>query len=64
MKVSFIEIYKEEAKDLLEFEGTSKDLHIREDEKGNTSKFSLLLDAPRKVQAFLKIITVQVLDGF
>ena len=39
VKVSFIEIYKEEAKDLLEFEGTSKDLHIREDDKGNTSKF-------------------------
>lgn len=35
IKVSFIEIYKEEARDLLEFE--SKELHIREDEKGNTS---------------------------
>ena len=36
LKVSFIEIYKEEARDLLEFE--SKELHIREDDKGNTSK--------------------------
>eukprot|EP00794_Sanderia_malayensis_P016705 gene16705-18399_t len=36
VKVSFIEIYKEEARDLLEFEGTGKDLHIREDDKGNT----------------------------
>eukprot|EP00795_Rhopilema_esculentum_P013146 gene13144-3938_t len=36
LKVSFIEIYKEEVKDLLEFQGDGKDLHIREDEKGNT----------------------------
>ncbi len=36
VKVSFIEIYKEEARDLLEFEGARKDLHIREDDKGTT----------------------------
>ena len=36
LKVSFIEIYREEARDLLEFE--SKELHIREDDKGNTSE--------------------------
>jgi len=34
LKVSFIEIYREEARDLLEFE--TKELHIREDDKGNT----------------------------
>ncbi|KAM6303091.1 kinesin-like protein KIF27 isoform 2-T2 [Podargus strigoides] len=36
VKVSYIEIYKEELRDLLELETSVKDLHIREDEKGNT----------------------------
>ncbi|XP_045154564.1 kinesin-like protein KIF27 isoform X3 [Echinops telfairi] len=36
IKVSYIEVYKEELRDLLELEPSSKDLHIREDEKGNT----------------------------
>uniref|UniRef100_A0A4W3J3Z5 Kinesin family member 27 n=1 Tax=Callorhinchus milii TaxID=7868 RepID=A0A4W3J3Z5_CALMI len=36
VKVSYIEVYKEELRDLLELESTSKELHIREDEKGNT----------------------------
>jgi hypothetical protein len=35
VKVNFIEIYKEELKDLLD--STDKDLQIREDEAGNTS---------------------------
>lgn len=34
VKVNFIEIYKEECKDLLD--STEKDLQIREDESGNT----------------------------
>nr|XP_008101463.1 PREDICTED: kinesin-like protein KIF27 isoform X2 [Anolis carolinensis] len=36
VKVSYIEVYKEEVRDLLELETSMKDLHIREDEKGNT----------------------------
>lgn len=36
IKVSYIEIYKEELRDLLDLETSSKDLHIREDENGNT----------------------------
>lgn len=36
VKVNFIEIYKEELKDLLD--STPKDLQIREDEAGNTRK--------------------------
>jgi hypothetical protein len=36
VKVNFIEIYKEELKDLLD--PTAKDIQIREDENGNTSK--------------------------
>uniref|UniRef100_A0A8C0M653 Kinesin family member 27 n=1 Tax=Canis lupus familiaris TaxID=9615 RepID=A0A8C0M653_CANLF len=36
IKVSYIEVYKEDLKDLLELETSMKDLHIREDEKGNT----------------------------
>ncbi|XP_063722046.1 kinesin-like protein KIF27 isoform X2 [Symsagittifera roscoffensis] len=38
VKVSFIEIYKEELHDLLDSENYPfKNLHIREDEKGNTT---------------------------
>ncbi|XP_016078404.1 PREDICTED: kinesin-like protein KIF27 isoform X2 [Miniopterus natalensis] len=36
LKVSYIEVYKEDLRDLLELETSMKDLHIREDEKGNT----------------------------
>ncbi|NWS62436.1 KIF27 protein, partial [Chunga burmeisteri] len=36
VKVSYIEVYKEELRDLLELEASVKELHIREDEKGNT----------------------------
>uniref|UniRef100_A0A8C3CVW7 Kinesin family member 27 n=1 Tax=Cairina moschata TaxID=8855 RepID=A0A8C3CVW7_CAIMO len=36
VKVSYIEVYKEELRDLLELDTSVKDLHIREDEKGNT----------------------------
>lgn len=36
LRASYIEIYKEELKDLLDLETSSKDLNIREDEKGNT----------------------------
>ncbi|KAM9167260.1 kinesin-like protein KIF27 [Mergus octosetaceus] len=36
VKVSYVEVYKEELRDLLELETSVKDLHIREDEKGNT----------------------------
>lgn len=38
IKVSYIEVYKEELRDLLELEPSMKDLHIREDEKGNTGE--------------------------
>ena len=34
--VSYIEIYKEELRDLLDRETSSKDMHIREDEHANT----------------------------
>ncbi|XP_027490967.1 kinesin-like protein KIF27 isoform X5 [Corapipo altera] len=36
VKVSYIEVYKEELRDLLELETSVKELRIREDEKGNT----------------------------
>lgn len=42
MKVSYIEVYKEELRDLLELETSVKELHIREDEKGNTGRISAL----------------------
>ena len=36
MKVSYIEIYKEELQDLLDVDTSSKELHVREDDQGNT----------------------------
>ncbi|KAM7323043.1 hypothetical protein ACRRTK_018548 [Alexandromys fortis] len=36
VKVSYIEVYKEDLRDLLELETSMKELHIREDDKGNT----------------------------
>lgn len=38
VRVSYLEVYKEEFKDLLEVETASKDIHIRED-KGNIGMF-------------------------
>ncbi|CAH3031197.1 unnamed protein product [Pocillopora meandrina] len=34
--VSYVEIYMEELRDLLDMDTSSKDIHVREDEKGNT----------------------------
>eukprot|EP00105_Crassostrea_gigas_P031495 XP_011454205.1 PREDICTED: kinesin-like protein KIF27 isoform X2 [Crassostrea gigas] len=36
VKVSYIEIYKEELQDLLDIETPANNLHVREDDKGNT----------------------------
>lgn len=42
VKVSYIEVYKEELRDLLDLESSVKELHIREDEKGNTGRLLTL----------------------
>ena len=39
VKISYIEIYKEELRDLLDLETSTRDLHVREDEHGNTSEW-------------------------
>ena len=44
MRVSYIEVYKEELRDLLDMETSSKDMHIREDEQGNTGMCDFLLE--------------------
>lgn len=36
VRVSYMELYREELRDLLELHTVHKELHIREDEKGNT----------------------------
>lgn len=36
MTVSYIEIYMEELRDLLDVDTSSKDMFVREDDKGNT----------------------------
>lgn len=38
VKVSYIEIYKEELQDLLDIETPAGNLHVREDDKGNTGE--------------------------
>ena len=39
VRVSYMELYMEELRDLLELHTTHKELHIREDERGNTGMF-------------------------
>ena len=36
MTVSYVEIYMEELRDLLDVDTSSKDIYVREDDKGNT----------------------------
>lgn len=43
VKVSYMELYREELRDLLELQATQKELHIREDERGNTGNQSFFL---------------------
>ena len=38
IRVSYMELYREELRDLLELHTVHKELHIREDERGNTGK--------------------------
>ena len=40
IRVSYVEIYKEELYDLLDLDTVSKDLNIREDNNGNTGIFA------------------------
>lgn len=39
VRVSYLEVYKEDFRDLLEVETASKDIHIREDDKGNIGTY-------------------------
>jgi hypothetical protein len=54
VKVNFIEIYKEELKDLLD-NSDGKEIHIREDETGNTSKLQWATSVNRTIKS-IKII--------
>lgn len=36
LKVTYMELYREELRDLLEMHPNQKELHIREDKRGNT----------------------------
>lgn len=40
LRVSYVEIYKEELRDLLDGGVNSREIHIREDEQGNTGEVS------------------------
>ncbi|XP_069481965.1 kinesin-like protein KIF27 [Ambystoma mexicanum] len=58
VKVSYIEVYKEDLRDLLEIETSMKDLHIREDEKGNTviiGAKECQVDSAEEVMSLLEI---------
>ena len=45
--MSYIEIYKEDLRDLLDGSGPLGDLHIREDERGNTGLSPAIQVCPR-----------------
>jgi len=70
--VSYIEIYKEELRDLLEPSSDNKqDLHVREDDKGNTGDqtcskmlcFVPYLRSQKSVPAFATEIYLVLLTG-
>lgn len=44
VKVTYMELYREELRDLLDVHPNQKELHIREDKKGNTGNMTALQD--------------------
>ena len=46
MTVSYIEIYMEELRDLLDVDTSSKDIYVREDDKGNTGIICVCVCVP------------------
>lgn len=42
VKVTYMELYREELRDLLDVHPSQKELHIREDKKGNTGNMTKL----------------------
>lgn len=42
VKVTYMELYREELRDLLDVHPSQKELHIREDKKGNTGNMTEL----------------------
>lgn len=59
VRVSYVELYREELRDLLELQNIHKELHIREDERGNTGHFSL--DGTIPSYYLMIILVVQIL---
>lgn len=56
VKVTYMELYREELRDLLDVHPNQKELHIREDKKGNTGNMT-------KLQSyFLQKLTVGTLN--
>lgn len=53
VRVSYMELYKEELRDLLELHTVHKELHIREDERGNTGKEKVFYLAGMQMSLFL-----------
>lgn len=41
--ITYMEVYKEDLRDLLELNTTRKELHIRDDERGNTGNGKVFL---------------------
>ncbi|CAG5923708.1 unnamed protein product [Menidia menidia] len=58
VRVSYIELYKEELRDLLELHTTQKELHIREDEKGNTVLVGVKEVAVTSAEELLSVLMV------
>ena len=64
MTVSYVEIYMEELRDLLDVDTSSKDIYVREDDKGNTGIMficlSVLLSVCLSVRSVCKSSGIQV----
>uniref|UniRef100_A0A665VGV7 Kinesin motor domain-containing protein n=1 Tax=Echeneis naucrates TaxID=173247 RepID=A0A665VGV7_ECHNA len=61
VRVSYMELYMEELRDLLELHTVKKELHIREDEKGNTGNEKLICNFSTCIYIYIYIyITVCV----
>lgn len=52
VKVTYLELYREELRDLLEMHPNQKELHIREDKRGNTGNKGIYLKSERILTVF------------
>lgn len=55
VKVTYMELYREELRDLLDVHPNQKELHIREDKKGNTGNRTKLQISFKKADSLVSL---------